>query len=138
MIILRLFLIFLFFPALILSATTTRRFARELRILLFLGLLIVIAVLIIHPKILESLAQVLGVNSALDLVVFFITVGFFTFGFYVSGKFERYQQKLSALTCEFALLEYQLRTSSGKNVQALPDPISREGTPPIQLPTISG
>lgn len=115
MLILRLLFVLLFVPAFLLGATTTRRFARELRIVLFLGFLTLVAVLVIHPVILESIAQVMGVNSALDLVVFVITVGLLTLGFYVNSKFERQQEKLSALASKYALLEFQIRSRDNKD-----------------------
>jgi len=101
--IVRLFLILLFFPAFfIVVRLRTARF-RAIRILMLIGLMFMTGYSILFPGAWQDFAEILGVGKGADLLLYVLSVAFITFVGLVIRKLRDMDFRTSLVVQEIAL-----------------------------------
>ena len=101
--VIRLFLILLFFPAFfIVVRLRTARF-RAIRILMLIGFMFVTGYSILFPGAWQDFAEILGVGKGADLLLYVLSVAFITFVGLVIRKLRDIDFRTSLVVQEIAL-----------------------------------
>ncbi len=105
MIIIRLVLILLFVPAFIVIARSIGSRSKAVRTMLLFSFPSVIGFSILFPQVWQSMADVLGVDRGVDLLLYVTVLTLITYIGYSFGKFRYLEKRIATLVRELALLK---------------------------------
>ena len=105
MIIIRLVLILLFVPAFIVIARSIGSRSKAVRTILLFSFPSVIGFSILFPQVWQSMADVLGVDRGVDLLLYVTVLTLITYIGYSFGKFRYLEKRIATLVRELALLK---------------------------------
>jgi small membrane protein len=97
-----------FIPAFIGIVRLSSARSRALRILMFLVLVLMVVLSLIFPAVWDDLADLVGINSGLDLLVYVTILALMSYIFYGMSKFKLVEKRLTVVTRELALLKEKL------------------------------
>jgi hypothetical protein len=103
MMIIRLFLILLFFPAFFLVVRVRTARFKAIRVLMLIGLMLVTSCSILFPGTWQKFAELLGVGKGADLLLYLLSVAFITFVGLVLRKLRDMEFRTSLVVQEIAL-----------------------------------
>jgi len=104
-IIIRLVLILLFVPAFIVIARSIGSRSKAVRTMLLFSFPSVIGFSILFPQVWQSMADVLGVDRGVDLLLYVTVLTLITYIGYSFGKFRYLEKRIATLVRELALLK---------------------------------
>jgi hypothetical protein len=104
-IIIRLVLILLFVPAFIVIARSIGSRSKAVRTILLFSFPSVIGFSILFPQVWQSMADVLGVDRGVDLLLYVTVLTLITYIGYSFGKFRYLEKRIATLVRELALLK---------------------------------
>jgi len=105
MLLIRIILVLLFVPAFVgitRSVGSRSKAFRSILLFVFIGL---VALSILSPQLWEDAAQILGVNSGVDLLLYGTVLALMTHIAYSLGKFRLMEKRIATLVQELALLK---------------------------------
>lgn len=105
MIVIRLVLILLFVPAFIVIARSIGSRSKAVRTILLFSFPSVIGFSILFPQVWQSMADVLGVDRGVDLLLYVTVLTLITYIGYSFGKFRYLEKRIATLVRELALLK---------------------------------
>ena len=105
MIVIRLVLILLFVPAFIVIARSIGSRSKAVRTMLLFSFPSVIGFSILFPQVWQSMADVLGVDRGVDLLLYVTVLTLITYIGYSFGKFRYLEKRIATLVRELALLK---------------------------------
>jgi hypothetical protein len=97
-----------FIPAFIGIVRLSSAKSRALRILMLLVLILMVFFSLIFPTVWDDLADVVGINSGLDLLVYVTILALMSYIVYGISKFRLVEKRLTTVTRELALLKEKL------------------------------
>lgn len=103
--IIRIFLILLFIPAFIVIARSLGSRSRALRTILLFSFPSMIGFSIIFPQVWQSMADLLGVGTGADLLLYVNILTLITYIGYSFGKFRYLEKQIAILVQELSLLK---------------------------------
>ena len=101
----RIFLVLLFIPAFIVLARSLGSRSRAVRTLLLFTFPSLIGFSILFPEIWQRIADAIGVERGVDLLLYVVVLTLITYIGYSIGKFRHLEQRISVLTKCLALIE---------------------------------
>lgn len=101
----RFFLIVLFFPAFVLVVRLQSAQFRAIRLILLFVLMLATGYSIVFPETWQSIADALGVGRGADLLLYLLAVSFITFVGLVIRKFKKIEQRIAILVQQLAIQE---------------------------------
>ena len=104
MFVIRVFLAIAFFPAFLGLIRLSNAKSRALRILMLLLLLLATFSFLIVPGVWDKVADYIGINSGLDLLVYATILSMLTYIAYAMNKFRDAERRLTIVARELALL----------------------------------
>ena len=104
MLFVRFLLVILFIPAFIVIARSLGSRSRALRTLLLFSFPSLIGFSIIFPRVWQSMADILGIDKGVDLLLYVMVLTLVTYIGYSFGKFRYLETRIAALVQELALL----------------------------------
>jgi len=104
-IVIRLVLILLFVPAFIVIARSIGSRSKAVRTILLFSFPSVIGFSILFPQVWQSMADVLGVDRGVDLLLYVTVLTLITYIGYSFGKFRYLEKRIATLVRELALLK---------------------------------
>jgi hypothetical protein len=111
MLIVRFLLVILFVPAFIVIARSLGSRSRALRSLLLFSFPSLVGFSIIFPRIWQTMADTLGIDKGVDLLLYVTVLTLVTYIGYSFGKFRYLEKRIATLVQELTLL----RGSESKN-----------------------
>jgi hypothetical protein len=111
MLIVRFLLVILFVPAFIVIARSLGSRSRALRSLLLFSFPSLVGFSIIFPRIWQTMADTLGIDKGVDLLLYVTVLTLVTYIGYSFGKFRYLEKRIATLVQELTLL----RGSKSKN-----------------------
>lgn len=105
MLLVRIVLVLLFFPALISITRSVGQRSKAFRSILLFVFTAFVGLSILNPKLWEDLAEILGVNSGLDLLLYLNVLSLLTYVAYALGKFRYLEKRIATLVKELALVK---------------------------------
>lgn len=105
MLIVRLFLVLLFIPAFIVLARSLGSRSRALRSLMLFTFPSLVGFSIVFPSIWQSMADLLGIDRGIDLLLYVTVLTLVTYIGYSFSKFRYMEKRVAVLTQKIALLE---------------------------------
>jgi hypothetical protein len=112
MLIVRFLLVILFVPAFIVIARSLGSRSRALRSLLLFSFPSLVGFSIIFPRIWQTMADTLGIDKGVDLLLYVTVLTLVTYIGYSFGKFRYLEKRIATLVQELTLL----RGSESKNL----------------------
>jgi len=103
--IIRFFLVLLFIPAFVVLARSLGSRSRALRSLMLFTFPSLVGFSVVFPSIWQSMADVLGVDRGIDLLLYVTVLTLVTYIGYSFSKFRYLEKRIAALTQKIALLE---------------------------------
>ena len=103
--IIRIFLVLLFIPAVVVLARSLGSRSRALRSLMLFTFPSLVGFSVVFPSIWQSMADVLGVDRGIDLLLYVTVLTLVTYIGYSFSKFRYLEKRIAALTQKIALLE---------------------------------
>lgn len=103
MIVVRFFLILLFVPAFIVIARSIGSRSKAVRTILLFSFPSVIGFSILFPRLWQSMADILGVDRGVDLLLYVTVLTLITYIGYSFGKFRYLEKQIATLVRELAL-----------------------------------
>ena len=103
--IIRILLILLFIPAFIVLARSLGSRSRALRTILLFSFPSLIGFSIIFPQVWQSMADLLGVDTGADLLLYVTILTLITYIGYSFGKFRHLEKRIALLVQELSLLK---------------------------------
>ena len=107
MLIVRFVLVMLFIPAFIVIARSLGSRSRALRTLLLFSFPSLVGFSIIFPRIWQSMADLLGIDRGVDLLLYVTVLTLVTYLGYSFGKFRHLEKRMARLVQEIALIRGQ-------------------------------
>ena len=104
MLIVRFLLVILFVPAFIVIARSLGSRSRALRSLLLFSFPSLVGFSIIFPRIWQSMADTLGIDKGVDLLLYVTVLTLVTYIGYSFGKFRYLEKRIATLVQELTLL----------------------------------
>lgn len=105
MLIVRFLLVLLFIPAFIVLARSLGSRSRAFRSLLLFTFPSLVGFSIVFPSIWQSMADVLGIDRGIDLLLYVTVLTLVTYIGYSFSKFRYLEKRIATLTQKIALLE---------------------------------
>ena len=105
MLIVRFILIMLFIPAFIVIARSLGARSRAIRSLLLFSFPSLIGFSIVFPQIWQSMADFIGIDRGVDLLLYVTVLTLVTYIGYSFGKFRYLEKRIATLVRELALLK---------------------------------
>ena len=104
MLIVRFILVILFIPAFIVIARSLGSRSRALRSLLLFSFPSLVGFSIVFPRIWQSMADFIGIDRGVDLLLYVTVLTLVTYIGYSFGKFRYLEKRIATLVQELALL----------------------------------
>jgi hypothetical protein len=104
MFIIRLFLVLLFIPAFIVLARSLGSRSRALRSLMLFTFPSLVGFSIIFPSIWQSMADIIGIDRGVDLLLYVTVLTLITYIGYSFSKFRYLEKRVATLVKEIALI----------------------------------
>lgn len=98
-----------FIPAFVGIIRLSSAKSRALRILMLLALFLAAFSSLIFPSVWDDLADFVGINSGLDLLVYATILTLLTYITYAMSKFREVERRLTVVTRELALLKEEIQ-----------------------------
>lgn len=105
MLVVRLFLVLLFIPAFIVLARSLGSRSRALRSLMLFTFPSLVGFSIVFPSIWQSMADLLGIDRGIDLLLYVTVLTLVTYIGYSFSKFRYMEKRIAVLAQKIALLE---------------------------------
>jgi len=109
MLIVRFLLVLLFIPAFIVLARSLGSRSRAFRSLLLFTFPSLVGFSIVFPSIWQSMADVLGIDRGIDLLLYVTVLTLVTYIGYSFSKFRYLEKRIATLTQKIALLETNIQ-----------------------------
>ena len=104
MLVIRFFLVLLFIPAFIVVARSLGSRSRALRSLLLFTFPSLVGFSIIFPSIWQSMADIIGIDRGVDLLLYVTVLTLITYIGYSFSKFRYLEKRIATLVKEIALI----------------------------------
>ena len=109
MLVIRFLLVLFFIPAFIVLARSLGSRSRALRSLLLFSFPSLVGFSIIFPKIWQSMADVIGIDRGVDLLLYVTVLTLVTYIGYSFGKYRVIEKRIAVLTQELAIIKQNIK-----------------------------
>ena len=109
MLVIRFFLVLLFIPAFLVLARSLGSRSRALRTLLLFSFPSLVGFSILFPRIWQSMADAIGINRGVDLLLYVTVLTLVTYIGYSFGKYRVIEKRIAVLTQELAIIKQGLK-----------------------------